>query len=264
MIICVDVGNSSINFGIYKENELICTFKSSTKEVTSFNKLKEEFSIALNEYGLLQYDMEFMMISSVVERLNVLLKKLSEELKIECYFINYNSPLGIGINFNNKEEVPSDLLVGCYQAASKYQLPLVVVDIGTATTIMMVNGRKEIDGGLIYPGVISSYKHLYNDTAVVGKVSQVLPKRVIGKSIIECLQNAMLYGSMNAINGMVEMLREEAGYEYMNVIVTGGLSNYLSPFIDGAITDENLILDGLNDIYLNIGKRLYLRTKFID
>lgn len=261
MLICIDAGNSSITYGIYKEKELVCTFKTMTQETTSLKRMYDDFMLALKEYGLLLYDMEFAMISNVVERLNPIFKEFCKKINIECYFIEYNSPLGLSNALREEADLAIDTYVGCYQAAYKYPLPLVVIDLGSVTTITLVNEKKEIEGGVIYPGIISSYRHVASMIAPSIKITASPVENIIGKDKKEAMNCGMLYGSVNAINGILSMIRDEKGYEYMNVIITGGLGFYLSSYIDGAIYDENLIIDGLNNIYNEIGKKLYLRTK---
>ena len=261
MLICIDAGNSSITYGIYKENELVCTFKTMTQETTSIKRMYDDFMLALKEYGLLLYDMEFAMISNVVERLNSIFKEFCKKINIECYFIEYNSPLGLTNTLKEAVDLAADTYVGCYQATYKYPLPLVVIDLGSVTNITLVNEKREIEGGVIYPGIISSYRHVASMIAPSIKITASPVDTIIGKDKKEAMNTGMLYGSVNAINGILSMIREDKGYEYMNVIITGGLGFYLSSYIDGAIYDENLIIDGLNNIYNEIGKKLYLRTK---
>lgn len=261
MLICIDAGNSSITYGIYKENELVCTFKTMTQETTSLKKMYDDFMLALKEYGLLLYDMEFAMISNVVDRLDAIFKEFCKKINIECYFIEYNSPLGLTNKLKIEEDLAPDTYVGCFQAAYKYPLPLVVIDLGSVTNITLVNESKEIEGGVIYPGIISSYRYIANMIAPSIKITASPVDTIIGKDKKEAMNSGMLYGSVNAINGILSNIRDEKGYEYMNVIITGGLGFYLFSYIDGATYDENLIIDGLNSIYNEIGKKLYLRTK---
>lgn len=261
MLICVDAGNTNITFGIYKNNELVCTFRSDTKETTSVDKLIDDFNIGLNEYGLIAYDMEFAMIASVVDRIDDILKEFCKKINVEYYFINYLSPLGLTNKLENIEETGADLLVGAYQASKKYVLPLVVVDMGTATTLLVVSEKKEILGGAILPGVMSSYDNLFKNASKLAKLNVGIPSNVISKNTMECMRSGMVYGTSQSINGMIELMKDELNVSNLNVVITGGIASFIYPFINGAIYDDNLIIEGLKDIYEDIGKKLYLRTK---
>ncbi|MBP5407842.1 MAG: type III pantothenate kinase [Bacilli bacterium] len=261
MLICVDVGNSNINFGLFKEDELVCTFKFSCAEITSIKKMYDNFILALNEYGLLLYDMEFAMISSANENFSNILKEFCKKINVECYFVDYNSPLGLENKFYYKEDLGPDLFIECYEASKKYPLPLFVVDLGTTSNIILVNENREIEGGITYGGLLSAYKASKINSTSFLRFSPISDPNIIGKRISECLQSGILYGSVYAINNMISLIREEKHYEYMNVVISGGLAQYVYQYIDGAIYYENLLLEGLKDIYQDIGKKLYLRTK---
>ena len=259
MLICIDVGNSNINFGLFKGDELLCTFKFSCLEITSTKKMYDIFLLALNEYGLLLYDMEFAMISCANERIENILKEFCKKINIECYFIDENSPLGLDVKMNDK--IGPDLFVECFEAVKKYPLPLVIVDLGTTSNIILVNENKEIEGGVLFAGLLAAYKNTNLNNTSFLRFSPISDPNVIGKNTSESLQSGILYGSISALNNMISMIREEKQYEYMNVIMSGGLAQYAYQYIDGATYVENLLLEGLKDVYYDIGKKLYLRTK---
>ena len=263
MLICIDAGNSTIIYAIYKEKELVCTFKTLTKETTSLKKMYDDFMLALNEFGLLLYDMEFAMIASVVDKLNPIFQEFCKKINIECYFIDYTSPLGLDNLLEDKTSVEADVLVQAYQATKKCPVPLVVVDFGTTTTITLINENKEIEGIVSYLGIGKAIKELNSNSSMGYSLAFEFKDSILGKNSRDSLENGLLYGTTYAINGIISQIREEHDYEYMNVIVTGGIGHYIYPFIEGATYDENLIIDGLNDIYQDIGKRLNLRTKDI-
>ncbi len=263
MLICVDAGNSTIIYAIYKERELVCTFKTLTKETTSLKKMYDDFMLALSEYGLLVYDMEFAMIASVVDKLNPIFQEFCKKINIECYFIDSNSPLGLDNMFEENTVVEADVLVQAYQATKKSPVPLVIVDFGTTTTITLINEFKTIEGSVVFPGIGKAIKELNSNANMAYSLAFEFKDSILGKNSHDSLENGLLYGTMYAINGIISQIRDEHNYEYMNVIVTGGIGHYIYPFIDGATYDENLIIDGLCDIYQDIGKKLNLRTKDI-
>lgn len=249
MILCIDVGNSNITYGLYKDKELVCAFRAGTKEITCDEILKQDFLMGINQHGIHENDLECAIVDSVVPVIDGLLLKLFEYLKIDYYFVTSNSPLGVTIDIDNPQELGSDILVGAFSAANKYMLPLLVVDMGTATTIALINEKKEIKGCIIYPGLLSSYNNLIKDTSKLVRANVAMPVNVLGKNTIESMQSGMVYGTSCAVNGMINMIKEEYGLNNVNIIITGGISSFMHQYITDSIYDENLILDGLYEIY---------------
>lgn len=259
MLLCVDVGNSNITFGIYKEKELLYTFRMETKEIDELSLLQEQFDIVSNTYGFKLNEIHYVMVDSVVPRIDALLENFFNENHLPFTFVNYMSPIGIDIKIDNPSELGSDLLVGAYQACNKYGGPCIVVDMGTANTVTLVSEKKEFLGGAIYPGVLSSFNNLVKDASLLTMTSVNAPSSVIGKSTSECLQSGMLYASSEAVNGLVRLIEEECEISNMKVIITGGIASFLHPYINNSIYDENLLLDGLCDIYTNFIKKNTLK-----
>lgn len=255
MLLCVDVGNSNITFGIYKDKELIETFRMETKEITSLNQLSEQFSIITNTYSYLLNDFDYVIIDSVVPRIDIILEKFFIKNHLNYMFIDYNSPIGIDIKIDNPSELGSDLLVGAYQAYNKYGGPCLVVDMGTATTLFLINKNREFLGGVIYPGVLSSFGNLLKDTSKLNMKGIDAPSNVIGRNTNDCLQSGMLYGSSEAINGLINLIKSESGIDDFKIIITGGIASFLHPYINNSIYDENLLLDGLCSIYESFIKK---------
>ncbi len=259
MLLCVDVGNSNITFGIYKEKELLYTFRMETKEIKELSLIQEQFDIVSSTYGFKLNEIHYVMVDSVVPRLDCLLETFFNEYHLPFTFVNYMSPIGIDIKIDNPSELGSDLLVGAYQACNKYGGPCIVVDMGTANTVILVSERNEFLGGAIYPGVLSSFNNLVKDASLLTMASVKAPSSVIGKSTSECLQSGMLYASSEAVNGLVKLIEEECEISNMKVIITGGIASFLHPYINNSIYDENLLLDGLCNIYINFIKKSTLK-----
>lgn len=255
MLLCIDVGNSNITFGIYKDKVLIDSFRMETKEITSLNQLSEQFSIISNSYSYVLKDFEFIIVDSVVPRIDAILEKYFIKNQLNYKFIDYNSMIGINIKIDNPSELGSDLLVGAYQAYNKYGGPCLVVDMGTATTLFLLNESADFLGGVIYPGVLSSFGNLIKDTSKLNMKGIEAVSNVIGKNTNDCMQSGMLYGSSEAINGLVSLIKAESGIDNFKVIITGGIASFLHPYINNSIYDENLLLDGLCNIYESFVKK---------
>lgn len=255
MIICVDVGNTTICFGLYGQDKLIDTYKIESK----LTKTSDEYgSSLLTHYQLCNIDkkeIEGAIIASVVPSVDHALENMFlDYFHIEATFVNPYLPLGLDIKVNPVSSLGADLLVGAYIASIKYGTPNIVIDMGTATTLVAVNKNKELLGGIIYPGVLASFSSLIKSTSLLESTKLEIPEKVIENNTKGCLQSGMTYGTKATITGLVEMMKEELNEEDVKVIITGGASKIYKKLFRDYIYDEQLLLDGLYAIY-NIVKK---------
>ena len=250
MIVCVDAGNTTINFGLYNESKLIDKFSVQTKPIKS----SEEYgNILINHYNINKInlkDIKGIIISSVVTDINIPLKKMFKKyFQLDAIFVNTSMPLDININVKPVESLGADLLVGAYASMVKYGVPHIVIDMGTAITLMAVNNQCEFIGGVIYPGVLTSFSSLINSTSLLDYTGLNIPSNVINNETNKCLQSGMTYGTKALINGLVSDMKKEMNEENLKVILTGGTAKQLYSMFNDYIYDETLLLDGLNLIY---------------
>lgn len=248
MLVCIDIGNTNIVIGVYDGDKLLNTFRLETKVL----RTEDEYGIRLIEnfkyINIQKSDITGAIIASVVPQVDSTLEKtFIKYFNIKPLFVGPGVKSGIKIKIDNPKQLGADLLVGAVAATSKYGCPCMVVDMGTATTISLVSDKKEFLGGIIYPGVISSYSSLIKSTSLLETVKIGVPNNVIGRDTINSIQSGMIYGTAGAINGMVSLIKKE--YGEMKVIATGGIARYIMPYLDNAIYDENLLMEGLRIIY---------------
>ena len=248
MLICIDIGNTNVVIGIYKEDALIYTFRLETKVL----RTEDEYGIRILEnlkyINIQKEDILGVVISSVVPEVDATFEKtFLKYFNLKPLFVGPGIKTGIKVSIDNPKQLGADLLVGAVASCSKYGYPCAIVDMGTATTISFVNSKKEFLGGIIYPGVITAYTSLIKSTSLLESAKIAVPNNIIGKDTISSMQSGMVYGTAGAINGMLEMAKKE--YGDMLVIVTGGVARHIVPFLNDVIYDENLLLDGLKIIY---------------
>ena len=249
MLICADVGNTNIVFGVFEDDKLMHTFRVETKLL----RTADEYGISIMEnlryLDIKKNDIDGVIIASVVPQVDQALE--SAFLKYtgsKPLFVGPGTKSGIKIKIENPKQLGADLLVGAVAATTKYGVPCVVVDMGTATTFAVVNDKKEFLGGIIYPGVMTAYSSLIKSTALLESARIGIPESVVGRDTMTSIQSGMIYGTIGAINGIINKIKSEHGD--MKVIVTGGFSKVLHDYIDPSyIIDENLLMDGLNIIY---------------
>ena len=140
-------------------------------------------------------------------------------------------------------------MVGAVAALAEYPVPMVVIDFGTATTITVINNKKDLLGGMILPGVRLSLKSLSSGTSQLPEIGLEPPKKFIGTNTVDCMKSGILYSTAYGIDGFIENIEKELG-EKVTVVATGGLAKAIVPLCkNDIIVDDELLLKGLMDIY---------------
>lgn len=150
---------------------------------------------------------------------------------------------------DNPGQLGSDLVVNAVAGLHYYGAPIIMIDMGTATTISVVDNRKNYIGGMILPGVRVSLDSLVNRTSQLPRISLEAPKKIIGKNTIDCMKSGIIMGQASCIDGMIERIWDELGYQ-AQVVATGGLAGCIVPYCKKKIVyDNELTLKGLEIIY---------------
>lgn len=252
MILAVDIGNSNIVIGCIDDNKIF--FEENIE--TSIRKTKLEYAIILKTLFELNdispEDVDGAIISSVVPPLtNVIKSAITMTTDIDPFVIGPGIKSGIAIKMDDPRTVGSDLIATAAGAADEYGAPVIIIDIGTATTITMVDDSKAYIGGVIMPGAQVSVDSLASRTAQLPRISIEAPERIIGKNTIGSMQSGIIYGNASCIDGMIDRFVEEIGIkEPITVVATGGLSKIIVPHCKkDIIIDQDLLLKGLRIIY---------------
>jgi type III pantothenate kinase len=250
MLLAIDIGNSSIKFGIFDRGSLFHKFSIQTKrdytaEELMFDRLK------LVEDQFIQVDIAECIVASVVPELNTVFAQVCRELfKVTTRFVDASWDLGLNIKYDEPETLGADRLVNAYAAVRKYGAPSIICSFGTATTIDAVNGAGDFLGGVIAPGLLVSAKALQLMTAKLPNVAIEMPRTVFGTNTTGSIQAGVVLGHAAMADGVIRrMLLETAGFSAsaeLNIIATGGFAHLIAPEVP-AITqvDENLALEGL-------------------
>lgn len=250
MILAVDIGNSNITIGGFVSDEL--AFSARLRSDTSATE--DEYACRILEmtalYNVDRTAVKGAVVSSVVPQLN---SKIRHAVKFlfgaDSLFVGPGVKTGVGILCDNPASVGADLICACAAAYSIYGGPALVIDMGTATKMTVVNKNGAFIGTSIIPGIEKGLDALSNGTAQLPKVSLDSPGAVVGRNTVDCMKSGVIYGHASLIDGMIDRINEELG-ESLPVYITGGYALTVLDHCRREMTyDENLVLKGLNIIY---------------
>lgn len=250
MVLTLDVGNTNIVIGGFLNDKLAFV----SRIATDTKKTEDEYAVLFKNiaelHNVADTEVNGAIISSVVPPLtNTLKLALSTVFGVNALAVGPGIKTGINIKCDNPVSVGADLICACVAAHYIYGSPSLIVDMGTATKMMVVDESGTFTGAAIIPGVNMGLKALASGTAQLPQISLEAPKSVIGKNTIDCMRSGVVFGNACMIDGMIDRFTSEAG-ENLKVIATGGLAESIVPYCNSEITlDKNLLLKGLYLIY---------------
>ena len=250
MILAIDIGNTNIVVGCIDDKKTYFIERLSTVRTKTELEYAVDLKTVLDIYHIKKTDIEGCIISSVVPQITNIAKLAAEKiLKKEVMVLGPGVKTGLNIMMDNPGQLGADLVANAVAGLNEYPVPFIVIDMGTATTVSVVNDKKQYIGGMIMPGVGVSLDALTARASQLSEISIDAPKHVLGKNTIECMKSGVLYSNAAAIDGIVDRVEEELG-EKATVIATGGLAKKIvSHCKKEIILDEDLLLKGLLVIY---------------
>lgn len=250
MILALDIGNTNITIGVYDDKKLLFVARMAT----DCSRMEDQYAIELRDildiYGVSLDEIEGAIISSVVPPLTTYIVRAIQRLtKVVPICVGPNTKTDIKIKIQRPEATGADLIVGCVAAAKLYDGACIILDMGTATTFVVLDKDKNMLGGAIVPGVGISLDALTRRTSQLPSISLEPPKCVIGDNTVDCMRSGILLGTACMIDGMIERIEAELG-EKCHVVATGGLSREIIPLCQRSIHFcDTLLLEGLRIIY---------------
>ena len=250
MILALDVGNSNIVFGCVDKEKTYFVSRLSTDRSCTDDEYAIRFKNLLELNGITPEKIKGSIISSVVPQLiNILVMAVEKAVGVTPLVVGPGVKTGLNIKIDNPAQLGSDLVVDAVAALDAYPVPPVIIDMGTATTISVVDKNKYYLGGMILPGVKISLDALTSRTSLLQGISLEVPKKVIGSNTIDCMKSGLVYGNASVLDGLIDRIEEELG-EKVTAVATGGLSKSIVPYCKREIiVDDNLLLKGLYLIY---------------
>lgn len=240
----MDIGNSQIHIGVYKEEELVGSFKLSSRRLLTADEVSLMLESMLRRLGLEVKSLSDIVVGSVVPSLNGTIREAFSSYGLKANFMGEDFPPPIPIFYKNPEEVGMDRLANAIACGELYGTPAIVVDFGTAITFDVISPKGEYLGGIIAPGVEISLQGLFSATARLPKVEIAIPEELIGKSTKEAIRSGVVFGTVGLVEGLLERIGDEIGPAM--VIFTGGMGEFFAKQVRVAcIVDPYLTLEGL-------------------
>ncbi len=250
MVLAVDIGNTNIVIGCFDENEIRFTERLSTNKNSTALEYLVLIKTVLELYGLENHTFEGSIISSVVPSVTARVKEAMEKITgKDVFIVGPGVKTGLKIKLDNPLQLGSDRVADAVAATNLYPCPLIIIDMGTATTVSVVDNDKNFVGGMIMPGLMVSMEALATKTSQLPHIGLEAPKKAIGRNTVDCIKSGLIYGNAAAIEGLISNIEQELG-EKCTVISTGGLAKIVTPLCKHKIIeDDKLLLKGLMIIY---------------
>ena len=250
MLLAVDIGNTNITLGLYDEEILLFTARLSTEVRRTADQYAIDIKDILSLHGCDYENIEDAIISSVVPSVGA---AVGRAISLLCHIVPLTlAPgvkTGLHIKIDNPAQLGADLAAGAVGALAEYTMPCIVIDMGTASTISVLDKNGAFLGGAIAAGVNLTLKALTENTSQLPAISIESPQSVIGTNTADCMRSGLVLGTAAMLDGMIDRIEEELG-ETATVVATGGLSReIISHCSHSIIYNENLLLDGLRIIY---------------
>ena len=251
MILTVDIGNSNIVLGGVREDNSIAFEARLRTEVTkTSDQYCVDLKILLDVYKVPVEEIEGCIISSVVPQVlnsfQTAVKKLTGKTSL---VVGPGIKTGLDIRLENPGQTGADLVVADVAALREHKPPMIIIDMGTATTMSVLDANGAHIGGCIIPGVRISMDALTEKTALLPGLQLDQPKRAIGRNTIDAMRSGIMMGTASMLDGMVERMEQELGCK-TTVVVTGGIAKFVVPLCKTPmIYDKDLIIKGLAALY---------------
>ncbi len=251
MILTVDIGNTNIVVGGIEGDKTFFIERLSTIRTKTELEYAIDFKLLMDIHKVKPSDIEGGIISSVVPQITQIVRIAAEKiLNKEVLVLQAGTKTGLNIKIDNPAQLGADLVADAVAGIHYYPVPQVIIDMGTATTLSVIDDKKQYIGGVIMPGPVISLDALTSRASQLSGISLEAPEHVVGRNTIECMKSGIVYSNAAALEGIISRIEDEIGSK-VTIVATGGLSKRIVPYCKrDIILDEELLLKGLYIIYM--------------
>jgi type III pantothenate kinase len=241
MFLAVDIGNTSIKFGLFEGETLTSKFSIPTNR----DETPDELRLAVGDR--LSASIDRAIVCSVVPQVRAAVSSfLRNAAGVAPVFVDNSFDFGLKINYEPLDSLGTDRLLAAFAAAEKYGAPVIVCSLGTATTIDAVGKDREFLGGVIAPGMTAMADALHMKAARLPKVEVTRPDDLLGNSTVASIRSGVYNGYISMVSGLVDMFKKRVGDD-TRVIATGGNAQIAAAECESIdVVDPDLVLNGLN------------------
>ena len=247
MLLVFDVGNTNIVLGLYDGDKMIYHWRAATNELKTADEYAASLGMMFQLDGVTFAMVTDIIISSVVPPVNPTLEYLCRRyFHVEPMMVGPGMKTGLNILYDNPRELGADRMVNAVAGITLYGGPLIIIDLGTATTFCAIDEKKRYLGGAVTPGIGISMEALFQRASKLPRIELTPASSVICKNTVSAMQSGIYYGAIGQVDGIVRRMKKEMGYKEIKVIATGGLADLIasqSETID--VIDPLLTLKGL-------------------
>lgn len=257
MLLAIDIGNTNLVIGCIENDKILFKARIATDAIRTSDQYGVEIKNMMEAFGVQVKEIDDCIISSVVPPVfNSVKTGVIKVIRKQPMVVGPGLKTGLNIHMDVPSQVGSDRIVIAVAALAEYEPPLILMDLGTATTIEVVDRGSTYLGGCIIPGVRTSLDALTSRAAQLPGIRLDRPGRVIGKNTVDCMRSGIMYGTAAMLDGMLDRVEEELGSR-ATVVATGGMAQFIVPLCRREIKlEKDLLLKGLNIIYQkNAAKR---------
>ena len=250
MILAIDIGNSNIVIGGVEGDQIIFEARLRTESTKTSDQYCVDLKILLDVYKVDVDNIEGAIIASVVPQvLNAMQTAMKKLTGKQSLVVGPGLKTGLNIRLENPSQTGADLVVGAVAALREHKPPMIIVDMGTATTMVVLDETGALIGGSISPGIKISMDALTERTALLPGLQLDQPKKAIGRNTIDCMRSGIMMGAACMLDGMIDRMEAELGYN-TTVVATGGIAKFVLPLCKkDIIYDKDLLIKGLTALY---------------
>jgi type III pantothenate kinase len=250
MLLAIDIGNTNIVLGLYREGRLITHWRLLTQAERTADEYGVIISHLVSGEGFQRGQIKAIAASCVVPPMVSVTQELALKFfKLEPLMVGPGVKTGMPILYDSPKDVGADRIVNGIAAYEKFRDACIVVDFGTATTVDFISRKGEYVGGAIAPGLLISLEALVQRASKLPRIEIVRPKEIVGRNTVQSIQAGIFYGYVGLVDGIVSRIQKEHGID-ANVIATGGLAPLIASECSTiSAVDEFLTLEGLRIIH---------------
>ena len=252
MLLAIDIGNTNLVIGCIENDKILFKARIATDAIRTSDQYGVEIKNMMEAFGVQVKDIDDCIISSVVPPVfNSVKTGVIKVIRKQPMVVGPGVKTGLNIRMEfNSQQLGADIVANAVSALEKYPVPIIMIDMGTATIISYISEKRTYEGGLMFPGVRLSLDALSDHAAQLSDISLQYPKNLIGKNTEDCMRNGIVYGTAGMLDGIIDRIRDTIPGEMPTIVATGNNAPVIVRYCRNRVVyDKYLLMEGLWTIY---------------